>query len=290
MGRGVITIEPVESKAALRRFIDIPYLLHGHDERWSPEVRAYESWRLDARRHPYFDHGDAAFLLARQGGRPVGRIAAHRHRAGDVDGWFGFYDGPDDHDVTVALLDAAGAWLESEGATSMTGPVSWWPDEGFGVPILGAEHRGLTGRPWRPGWYAERLAAAGLVPGAIRHTYRLATAGEDGAIPEPADTDPPPHAGRYADPALVFDGIAAVPDVSAVLADASFRTAWRVARRARERGFDTAVCVRCDGPADVLVPRLLAAARHAGYDWVIAPWAPPGHDPETAHQVFTRRF
>ena len=66
----MITVEPVESKAQLRRFADVPYLLHGPDERWSPGIRAYESWRLDARRHPYFDRGDAAFYLARANGRP----------------------------------------------------------------------------------------------------------------------------------------------------------------------------------------------------------------------------
>ncbi len=107
---------------------------------------------------------------------------------------------------------------------------------------------------------------------------------------EPAGTEPPPHAGRYADPALVLDGIAAVPDVSALLSDASFRSAWRLARRARERRFDTAVCVRCDGPPEALVPRLLTAAAHAGYQWVVAPWAPAGHAPETVHQVFSLEF
>ena len=157
MGTGVVTIEPVESKTALRRFTDVPFILHRRDPRWSPEVRAYESWRLDARRHPYFDRGDAAYLLARRDGHPVGRIAAHRQRAGDVAGWFGFFDGPDDAEVTRALLDAARTWLEGEGATSMTGPVSWQPDEEFGVLVDGVEHRGLTGRPWRPGWYAEQL-------------------------------------------------------------------------------------------------------------------------------------
>ena len=292
MGSGVVTIEPVESKAALRRFTDVPYLLHRHDERWSPEVRAYRSWRLDARRHPYFDDGDAAFLLARREGHPIGRIAAHLPRRGDVDGWFGFFDGPDDLAVTRALLDAARRWLEGEGATSMTGPVSWRPEEEFGVPVLGVEHRGLTGRPWRPAWYADQLVAAGLEPGAVRHTYRLAAGGDSAAVgaPAPAGSEPPPHAGRYADPALVLDDIAAVPDVTTVLSAASFRSAWRDARRARQRRFDTAVCVRCDGPPEVLVPRLLAAAGQAGYRWVITPWAPPGHEPETTHQVFSLAF
>lgn len=295
MGQAVITVEPVESKAQLRRFADVPYVLHGRDDRWSPGVRAYESWRLDVRRHPYFDHGDAAFLLARTNGRPAGRIAAHRRASGDPEGWFGFFDVPDDAGVTVALLDAARSWLEDEGATSMTGPVSWRPEEEFGVPVAGTDQRGLTGRPWRPAWYAEQLRAAGLVPGEVRHTFRLPAEPDPSAPTDPPPTpavadELPPHAGGYADPGIVLDGIAAVPDVSAVLATASLRSAWRVARRAKSRSFETAVCVRCDGDPAVLVPRLLAAAGRSGYRWVVAPWAPPGVEPETTHQVFSQEW
>lgn len=290
MATSLVTVEPVEGKAQLRRFRDVPYLLHGHDARWNPGVRAYESWRLDARRHPYFDAGDAAYLLARDGGRPVGRVAAHRARAGDRNGWFGFFDAPDDDEVVGALLDAAETWLRDEGAESMTGPVSWSPDEEFGTVVAGHDQPSITGRRWQPAWYAESLRRSGLEPGEVRHSYRLATDDAAGPAPTPAALEPPPHAGGYADPALVLDGIAAVPDVSSTLAGASVRSAWRVAARARRKGFDTAVCVRCDGEPEALVPQLLAAAKAAGYRWLVAPWAPSGIEPETTHQVFSRRW
>ncbi len=297
MGNGPVTVEPVESRTVLRRFADVPYLLHRHDPRWSPGVRAYESWRIDARRHPYFEQGDAAYFLARRSGQPVGRIAAHRDRPRTPDGRFGLFDVPDDDEVTRALLGAAAVWLGEEGATTMTGPITWTPDEEFGVPVAGADQPGLTGRRWQPAWYGEQLRAAGLREAESRHSYRLATtvpgtpvessrttarARTDMAVAAPA--------GRYADPALVLDGIAAVPDVSGVLADASLRSAWKVARRARHRRFDVAVCVHCDGPPELLVPRLQAAAGDAGYRWVVAPWAPAGTTPETTHQVFTQEL
>lgn len=290
MASSLVTVEPVEGKAQLRRFRDVPYLLHRDDERWNAGVRAFESWRLDARRHPYFDEGDAAYLLARDRGRPVGRIAAHRARKGAAEGWFGFFDAPDDDEVVGALLDAAEAWLRDEGATSMTGPVSWLPDEEFGTMVAGHDHASVTGRTWQPPWYAAALRRAGLEGGDVRHSYRLATDAAAGGAPAPAAIDPPPHAGGYADPALVLDGIAAVPDVSSTLAGASVRSAWRVAARARRDGFDTAVCVHCDGDPAVLVPRLLAAAGNAGYRWLLAPWASSGVEPETTHQVFSRRW
>ncbi len=290
MATSLVTVEPVEGTTQLRRFRDVPFLLHGDDARWNPGVRAFESWRLDARRHPYFDEGDAAYFLARRRGRPVGRIVAHRSRPGERDAWFGFFAAPDDDDVVGALLDAAEEWLRSEGATSMTGPVGWRPDEEFGTMVSGHEHGSITGRAWQPAWYAEALRRAGLEAGETRVTHRLETAGAGRVAAEPADVEPPPHAGAYADPALVLDGIAAVPDVSSTIAGASVRSAWRVARRARKEGFETAVCVRCDGDPAVLVPKLLSAAEAAGYRWLVAPWAPSGESPETVHQVFTRRW
>ena len=157
--------------------------------------------------------------------------------------------------------------------------------------VDGHDRPSVTGRPWHPEWYAASLRDAGLEPGETRQTFRLSTTGV--AEPEPlldVGDDDPPHAGAYADPALVFADIAAVPDVSTTLASASVRSAWRVARQARRDGFDTAVCVRCDGDPAVLVPGLLAAARRAGYAWLIAPWCPEGSVAETAHQVFSRRW
>ena len=290
MANALVTVEPVEASTQLRRFRDVPFLLHRDDDRWRPGVRAYESWRLDAKRHPYFDSGDAAYLLARRGGRPVGRIAAHVSRPGQTDGHFGFFAAPDDDEVVAALLEAAQTWLTEEGATSMTGPVSWWPDEEFGVRVEGHDHPAITGRPWQPAWYAQALERAGLDPGEIRRTYRLPVDDGVGAPPVPGDVDPPPHAGGYSDARLVLDDVAAVPDVSETLASASLWSAWRVARTARRDGFDTAVCVRCDGDPAVSVPRLLTAAKRAGYRSVVAPWAPSDTPSETAHQIFSRRW
>ena len=283
---GAVTVEPVESKSQLRRFAEVPFVLLGTDDRWSAGVRAHEQWRHDARRHPYFERGDAAFFLARRAGRPAGRIAAHVDGSGSEQGWFGMFDVADDGAVTAALVDAARGWLREHGVTSMVGPVTWTPDEDFGVLVEGFEHAAATGRAWQPPWYAEQLRIAGAEPGERRATFHLSTERWDGEAPSPSGEAPPPQAGGYADPALVLDGIAAVPDVSSLLAGASLRSAWRLARRAPERVSDTAVCVRCAGDPSVLVPRLLAACRARGYSTLLSPWSPDGGSPDRVHQVF----
>lgn len=283
---GPVTVEPVESRSQLRRFAEVPFVLLGADPRWAAGVRAYEQWRHDARRHPYFERGDAAFHLARRGGRVLGRIAAHVDGSGSGHGWFGMFDVPDDDAVTAALLDVAAGWLREQGATSMTGPVTWRPDEDFGVLVEGFDHPTATGRPWHPPWYASRLRAHGGEPAERRPTFHVPTAGWGAEVPVPNGDDPPPHAGGYADPALVLAGVAAVPDVTALLAGASLGSAWRLARRARERPSDTAVCVRCEGDPALLVPRLLAACRDRGYQRLLSPWSPDSAAPDRVHQVF----
>lgn len=286
MAAAPVTVEAVESKSQLRRFVEMPFVLLGSDPRWAAGVRAHEQWRHDARRHPYFDRGDAAFFLARRGGRPAGRIAAHVDGTGSAAGWFGMFDVPDDRAVTTALVEAATAWLREQGTKTMTGPVTWTPDEDFGVLVEGYDHPAATGRAWHPPWYAEQLRAAGAEPSEHRATFHVPTAGWGTEVPRPSGAEPPPQAGGYADPALVLEGIAAVPDVTQLLAGASVRSAWRLARQARERVADDAVCVRCDGDPAVLVPRLLAACRARGYRTLLSPWSPDGAPPDRVHQVF----
>ena len=143
---------------------------------------------------------------------------------------------------------------------------------------------------WHPEWYAESLRRNGLLAGEERHSFRLRTGEPTVHRPEVVDEEPPPHAGGFADRALVVEGAAAVPDVSATIAGASIRSAWRIARRSRVEGFDTAVCVRCGPRPQDAVPRLVAAAAAADYEWLLAPWAPDDRTPETTHQVFTSRW
>lgn len=284
--RSLITVEPVEGRAQLRRFAHVPFVLHGSDPRWSRGVRAYEQWRLDARRHPYFERGDAAFLLARRAGQPAGRVAAHLDRPGGTQGYFGAFDVADHDAVVDALLARARAWLADQGATTMVGPLTWTIEEEAGVLVDGFDHPAATGRPWHPPWYAEQLRRAGGSPDVRFPTYRLEAPPATGEPPAPSGDTPPAVAGGYADPALVLEKIAAVPDVAPLLAGASVRSAWRVARAARERPSDTAVVVRWTEDPEILVPGLLSACAARGYRWLLSPWAAGDREPERVHQLF----
>jgi hypothetical protein len=282
---GSAVVEEVAGGKARTRFVELPQALHGEDPRFAPLVLTWERYRIDAHRNPYLDRAEAVLLLVRRAGRPVGRIAAHVPEEGATEGRFGFWCTVEDRRVADALLGAAGTWLAERGCTSMVGPWSFEPDDEPGHLASGFDAPGTTGRPWRPEWEAGLLEASGGQPVTAASTWRL-PAEDLGVEPEPGGPTPG-QAGPHADPRLVLDAIAAVPDLSDHLRSSGLRGAWSLARRVREGDWDGCTVVRCAGEPARLVPVLLTAAARAGYAWVVAPWSPdPGAPPETTHRTY----
>src|SRR3546814_18711705 len=109
-GRGVVSVEEVTGGKAMVRFVELPQALHADDGRWAPPVMAWERYRLDPHRNPYFEHGDAVYLMARRLGRPAGRIVAHLPEPG-AGGRLGFLAPVVAHGVGRALGAPAAGWL-----------------------------------------------------------------------------------------------------------------------------------------------------------------------------------
>lgn len=281
----VVAVEEVAGAAARRRFVDLPHVLDGADSRFAPLVLAWERYRLDRHRNPYLGEADWVLLLARRGGRPVGRISAHVAE-GAAEGGFGHWWVADDAAVADTLLDAASSWLAERGCTSMAGPVTFTADQEEGVLVEGGAVPGLTGRPWHPPHLAALLAAWGLEEAERLPRWRLPVPSrEEAAASPPRSRAPDGPAGPYADPRLVLPDATAVPDVSQVLRG---RGALTAARRARAGSWTTAVVVGRPNAPHISVPALLEVAGAAGYHELVSPWTPDDALPETVHATFTR--
>lgn len=281
-----VSVEEVDRGKGLVRFTELPQSLHGTDPRFAPPISAWERYRLSRYRNPYVHDGEVALLLARSGGQPAGRVAAHLPAAG-AEGRFGFWACVDDAAVADALVSAARTWLLEQGCTSMTGPLSFEAEDEPGNLVAGHDVPGTTGRPWRPAFEGALLEAALGAPTVVdeRRTWRLPTTEVEPVLPTGGTT--PPQAGAYADPRIVLEGIAAVPDVSGALRSTGLRSAWGAARRARERVWEGCTVVRCDADPAVAVPALLGAAGRAGYRWAVVPWTDDRDAaPETVHRTY----
>lgn len=163
-----LQLRPVETARDLRRFIDVPWRIHGTGRAtpWVPPLRLSVRELLD-RRHPAYDAADRQCWIAWRGEVPVGRIAAIDNRAhtafhGDRTGFFGFFEVADDGEAAAALLDAAGGWLAARGLTAMRGPVSPSTNYECGVLVAGFEHHPMFLTAWNPPYYDALLAACGM--------------------------------------------------------------------------------------------------------------------------------
>ena len=284
---GPVRVESADRGKARVRFGDVPHLVHGDDPRWGPPLLAWERYRLDRHRNPYLERAEVALFLARRAHRPVGRIAAHLSEPG-AEGRFGFWAVADDREVAVALVEAAGEWLDEQGCSSMTGPWSFESDDEPGALVAGQDAPGTTGRPWRPRHEADLLEATGFEAVKEARTWRLVTTEVGPTAPAAGpEVARPRQAGSYVDPRLVLDRIAAVPDLSGALGGTGLRGAWGLAKQARAAAWEGCTVVRCTGAPEVEVPALVTAAGRAGYSWVVAPWSPdPDAPPETVHRRY----
>lgn len=162
-----VTVRPVEGRADLRRFLDVPFAIYRDDPNWVAPLYMERVRHLDPRRNPYFQHAQAILFLAERDGVPVGRASAqldrlHLERHKDGAGQFGCLEAVDDASVFAALLDAAAAWLAKRGASSMRGPFSLSINDETGLLVDGFDRPPSVMMGHARPYYAAQLEALGF--------------------------------------------------------------------------------------------------------------------------------
>jgi len=64
----------------LNQFLNLPFRIYRDIPQWVPPLEMDARKMLDRKRHPFYQHSDAAFFLAMQDQRAIGRIAVLDHR------------------------------------------------------------------------------------------------------------------------------------------------------------------------------------------------------------------
>ena len=155
----------MSGRAAFRRFIDYAYERNAGDPHWVPPLRLAEHERLSPDKNPFFAHADVALLLAWDGARVVGRVAAiddrlHQDTHHDGVGMFGFFEA-EDAVATRALLGAAEAWAQARGRRRLRGPINPSLNESAGLLVDGFDSDPMLLMPHNPREYAAFLESAG---------------------------------------------------------------------------------------------------------------------------------
>ena len=163
----VLRVAPVETRADLKRFIDLSWAIYRGDPHWVPPLKRDVHAAFDSAKHPFHLHSEAQPYLAVRGGEVVGRICAIRNRNHEAlheeaVGFFGWFECVDDPDVAEALFDAARGWLRERGLTAMRGPASFSTNEITGLLVDGEEGPPALLLAHNPPWYPPLLEGCGL--------------------------------------------------------------------------------------------------------------------------------
>ncbi len=163
---GNLDIKEVKTAADLKKFIAFPDELYKNNKFRVPPLHKFEKAILDKNENPAFEFCDAAYFLAYQGNKIVGRIAG-------IVNWkynelweknyarFGWIDFIDDYEVSGLLLKTAEDWAKSKGLTTLHGPLGFTDLDMEGMLIEGFEEMGTQAVIYNYPYYKDHMEKYG---------------------------------------------------------------------------------------------------------------------------------
>src|SRR6266446_8037062 len=162
-----LSVVEVCSRTERDQFIKFPWRIYKNDPAWVPPLIIERKAFLDRKRHPFYQHGDAALFLAKRSGEIVGRIMVsddpnYNALLRSNVGCFGLFESTDDVDVAAALFDRAAEWLRRRGRSEIMGPIDYSTNYVCGLLIDGFEHPPTVLTAHNPPYYVRLIAACGF--------------------------------------------------------------------------------------------------------------------------------
>ena len=161
-----VSVEKVTTPGQTREFIKFPYALYKKDKNWVPPLLMDDYKKVNRKKHPFYQHAEAEFFLARKDGAVAGRIAAihdsvweqtHKEKAA----YWGWFECINDHQVAKALFDAAFEWASKRGCTRIIGPMSPNANDYIGCQIEGFDGSPVLFMTYNPAYYDQMIQGCG---------------------------------------------------------------------------------------------------------------------------------
>jgi hypothetical protein len=158
----------LNDKKQVDDFLHLPFSIYRDIPQWVPPLQMDERLRLSPKRFPFYKHSQAAFFLAYEGSRPIGRLAVlDNHRYNEFNktktAFFYLFECENNRQAAAALFQCAVDWARARGLTTIAGPKGFTPLDGFGLLTKGFEHRPAFGLPYNPAYYVDLIEAQGFV-------------------------------------------------------------------------------------------------------------------------------
>ncbi len=174
----MITVQEVNTKQELKKFVKFPFKLYNDSPYWVASLTNDEMETLDKTKNPVFKNATANYYLAYKDGKIAGRIAVIINRLeieeiGKKKVRFGWLDMIDDIEVTKALLEKVYEAGRKHNLEYAEGPVGFSNMEKAGILTKGFEELNTMITWYHFPYYAEHLAKLGFEKQATWVEYRL---------------------------------------------------------------------------------------------------------------------
>ena len=142
----MIEIINVNTNALKKEFVEFQYELYKDCKQFVPPFKNDIYAMMNEKKHPFYDHSISEFFLAKRDGKVVGKLSMLINRPfneyhGTKDSEFYLFDCIDDQEVANTLFDHATRWTLEHGMNRIVGPKGYGPLDGYGIQVLGFEHR-----------------------------------------------------------------------------------------------------------------------------------------------------
>ena len=175
-----LSIQTIKSIEDRRAFVSLPWRVYQGDPHWVPPLFSERMAFIDPDQHPFFEHAEVEFFLAKRGNEVVGTIAAftnHRHNEFQNEniGFFGFFEVLDDPEAAKSLLETAENWARDRGHDAIRGPAQYSTNEECGLLVDGFNDPPRILMTYNPRRYVDYIENQGFSKAMDLHAYALDT-------------------------------------------------------------------------------------------------------------------
>lgn len=153
-------LSTVNSKAAIRAFHKVPFLIYRNDPHWIPHLKQDVESVFNPKQNKFFRHGEIIrWILRDDAGKPIGRVAAFIDNKTaktfqQPTGSMGFFECIEDKQAAFTLFDACRNWLEARGMKAMDGPINFGEKDKFwGLITENFDAPPYYGQNYNPAYY-----------------------------------------------------------------------------------------------------------------------------------------
>jgi GNAT superfamily N-acetyltransferase len=163
----IVQVDPSD-RGLVDRFVNLPFEIYRESRLWVPPILIDARTQLDPRKHPFYEHSEAEFYIARQDGRDVGRIGLLENKPynryhGKKQAQFYLFECVQDEEAARALFDRVFARARARGLNQVVGPKGFGAVDGYGMLVEGFEFRpAMTMMNYNPPYYPEFAGRLGF--------------------------------------------------------------------------------------------------------------------------------